>query len=270
MAIDAAFLAPFFEGGAVPTNAPQIQEGIVVFYNHQLTLLFAALVRFAKERVEVRAAWLKALQPLKTRLMVTPEVVQKAEDRLSFWLNTLLPTKWITPSKHKKGLRFHEKFAVWSLPPLTANMAIVGDSNLARIPPFKHASAQVESYPGATIEHLVHLFKTYQAGVAPSKLIISVGVNNLGRKIVAGFQAIREALPAAFGKTKVFFVELQVARCQRASMHAGAAQLNLAAREAGLNILPSIPSLQTGPDQIHWTEHTAQELLEHWLRLTEE
>ena len=120
------------------------------------------------------------------------------------------------------------KLQNWRLSELSKSIVIVGDSNLSQIEPFAHPSCQVESFPGAWIEHIEHLFSNYHHQKVPTNLILSIGINDATRssELHIYIQSIVSTLRVNFKSTKIFFVQLQVSRFQPGQVHQKAQQLN--------------------------------------------
>lgn len=194
---------------------------------------------------------------------------KSAFERLEMWLNCMSneveTTSMVFPRCHQRGLRHQEKLKEWKLPTFTKMVAIVGDSNLARIKPFNHHSCQVESFPGARIEHLSHLFGHYN-GPAPEFLVLSIGINDCTRSqdLQDGLNNLLDRLPTQFRPTKIYVAELQVSQRQPPPVRRKADQLNCSV-PCGITIIPALPGLETIHDNVHWSPEFAQALVHHWL-----
>ena len=56
---------------------------------------------------------------------------------------------------------------------------ILGDSNLSKIPPFRDESLQIDSFPGANMDHLHELMKKLvKPDITVKVLILSIGLKN--------------------------------------------------------------------------------------------
>ena len=54
----------------------------------------------------------------------------------------------------------------------------MGDSNLAKISATPSDKIQIESFPGARFRNITAILKKYEHPEKPSKVILSVGINN--------------------------------------------------------------------------------------------
>lgn len=191
-----------------------------------------------------------------------------AETRLDSWICLLEPKlqpQCVCPFAHSRQPNPKLKLENWALPPLTKMVAIIGDSNLARIPPFYHPSCQVESYPGAKINNIVHLLTTYAHQTVPQILIISIGINDCTGKMepVQNFTTIIQTLPPSFQSSCLYFATLQVSGRQPSHVHCRAQRLNMSC--SNWYLIPPIQNFMTQHDNVHWTEECGQTFASHWL-----
>ena len=155
------------------------------------------------------------------------------------------------------------------LPPLVKKIVILGDSNLARIPPFQYNSCQVEAFPGAKMYHISHLLKKYELKEnIPQIMVVNVGLNDVtsvSSKIKRDLTELIDVLQRNFSTTQIYFVPVQVHSKHRHEIQKAAEIFNSA-----LLSLPGLPPLHRSqfslePDQIHWKPHCAKAMMSHWL-----
>ena len=240
------------------------------YYYSFIPFLWSSFKNFYSTPEEVHRDFNKCLKWFEERVPGHVLDIQRAKDRLDVWIGCLQPAvELVIPSYHQRYPNPQQKFKYWHLPNLTKTIAIVGDSNLARIEPFAHSSCQVESFPGARIEHIRHLFDTYVSQFVPKILILSIGINDVMRNqtLKTNYGTIVSHLPIQFRETKIFLVELQVSKSQPAEVHQKAKILNESV-PVEVHLIPGIPSFETGRDGVHWTPPCANNLINHWLNYT--
>ncbi|CAG5994261.1 unnamed protein product [Menidia menidia] len=99
-------------------------------------------------------------------------------------------------------IRTKRKAEDWSLCVRKSHL-ILGDSNLARIPPFRAMDLQVESFPGATFAHLISLMENTRVETNVKIIILSFGINYRNRKYISPIKKqIEEAVVSTFLGTK--------------------------------------------------------------------
>ena len=171
------------------------------------------------------------------------------------------------PRVHPRTTR---KLKAWTLT-VTKPVLIIGDSNLARIPPFTDPNVQIDSYPGAQIHHITELIRKIPTTPAASEVILSVGLNNglrtlqpltNDKQLQQLFSIARSRFPQARVRFPVINFSNRLEREQKQVLE----QLNRSIIKRNA-YLPEINSLlfQVSPrDPIHWTAKTAQTMLNHW------
>ena len=180
-----------------------------------------------------------------------------------------LTTPWVVPKNHGNKGSPELKKKEWDLPPLVKRIVVLGDSNLARIPPFQHHSCQVEAFPGAKIYHITHLLKKYNFKEnVPQMMVVNVGLNDVtsgSDKIDRDIKELSHVLQRNFSTTQIHFVPVQVHNKHRHEIQKAAEIFNSVLLE-----LPSMPSLHSSlfslePDKIHWKPHCAKAMIANWL-----
>lgn len=78
------------------------------------------------------------------------------------------------PTRH---IRTNRKMEDWTLT-ATRKWVILGDSNVARLPPHSIPDLQVESYPGANFRHAEGILAKTKCNVVVEKVILSFGLNS--------------------------------------------------------------------------------------------
>ena len=234
------------------------------YYNF-IPILWTAFKQFFTTPEQIERDFEKVLKFFRDRISRDVYDIQKAHDRIKMWIS-FLTLEIVIPTRHQSFPNPQLKLKNWRLPELSKSIAIVGDSNLSRIEPFAHPSCQVESFPGARIEHIAHLFSQYHHQKVPNNLILSIGINDATRSfdLYTDIGTIMSNLPVNFRSTKIFFVQLQVSTSQPVQVHQKAQQLN-GTVPVEIKIIPGLPCFETGKDNIHWTPSCANTLIKHWL-----
>ena len=231
-------------------------------------MLWTSFKKYFTTSEQVVQDFKKCLNWYKQRVSGNVLNIERTYARLHLWISFLTPPMEIViPTSHQRYPNPQLKLQNWRLPILSKMVAIVGDSNLSRIEPFTHISCQVESYPGARIEHIAHLFTTYISSHAPRFLILSIGINDATNRqphLQNNIGSILKHLPHQFNQTKVFFVELQVSPSQPPLVHDKAGQINRSV-PVDMHLIPGLPCFETGRDNVHWTPQCANSLVLHWL-----
>ena len=176
---------------------------------------------------------------------------------------------WVIPKNHGNKGSPELKKKEWDLPPLVKKIVILGDSNLAWIPPFQHNSCQVEAFPGAKMYHISHLLKKYEFKEnIPQIMVVNVGLNDVtsvSGKIERDLTELIDVLQRNFSTTQIYFVPVQVHSKHRHEIQKAAEIFNSA-----LLSQPGLPPLHRSqfslePDKIHWKPHCAKAMMSHWL-----
>ena len=225
------------------------------YYNNFVPLLWTSFQNYYVSVNDTYQDFGKCLRWFEQRVPNNVFDIQRARDRLQLWIGFMeqlaLPTvEVVIPTSHPRYRTPQLKLQNWRLPMLSKSVAIIGDSNLARIEPFAHTSCQVESFPGARIEHMAHLFTKYVFREVPKILIFSIGINDAtkNQNLRTNIGTIMSNLPFQFHGTKKFFVQLQVSPSQPACVHENSQKLN-----------------GSVPVDVHWTAPCENALAQHWL-----
>lgn len=177
------------------------------------------------------------------------------------------PMGW-EPVRHPKSKR---KAAQWDIH-IRKPIVFLGDSNLARIPAFKHPQIQVDSYPGMQLDHLQAIIaKLDRPNRMPTKLVLSVGIINCEKQNseITLRKALRKLLRTAtytFPCAKVFVLLLNCSPLLSVHTRRTVDLFNSLVMENS-NYLTEINSLlfkTPQDDPIHWTPQTAQRLFDAW------
>ena len=177
---------------------------------------------------------------------------------------TLTPTR--RPTRHLNTLR---KLKDWSLC-VRKKFLIIGDSNVARFPPFQNQDLQVDSYPGATFRHAEALLLKAVSQTEVETIILSFGINSRGQKTRAttvrqlqgAVRAAKNRFPGATVLVPVINFTMSLPQREKLNLHI----LNSYIAK-NCNYISHLPSREFGtePDRIHWTHQTAARMLDHWL-----
>ncbi|ROI93620.1 hypothetical protein DPX16_3290 [Anabarilius grahami] len=95
------------------------------------------------------------------------------------------------PTRH---INTGSKLAEWSLT-LKKKVVIIGDSNVAQLPVYNCPELQIDSFPGAKLQHAADLIEN---SVEPEKIILSFGFNNCQQRYrIAAITELQKARRAA-------------------------------------------------------------------------
>ena len=175
-----------------------------------------------------------------------------------------LPTR--RPTKH---IHTRNKAHDWALS-VNQKWVFLGDSNLAKFPPFSHEHLQIESYPGATLKHAEKIIRKANVTAEVEQVILAFGLNNRSQRehkltrqhLLAAVKAADETFPHADVWVPIVnFSKLLPKNEQRSLTY-----LNGQIRRNCLS-MPCLPTsrFHTLNDNIHWTKLTAKYMLEHWV-----
>lgn len=162
----------------------------------------------------------------------------------------------------------HCKQADWSLT-LKKKYVIIGDSNVSRIPTFSLVDLQIDSFPGAKLQHAGNLMERATVALEPEVLIFSYGINNRSQRcIVTTTKEIQRTYRMAHSRLphmELYFPLINFSDQLPAEEQAHLTKMNEYIRDT-LNSIVDLPSARFGEEKylIHWTTATAKAMLEHW------
>jgi len=161
---------------------------------------------------------------------------------------------------------------MWQLPVIHKPILVVGDSNLRNITTTPTTDIQIECYPGANFRNITSIVKTYAHLEKPGKIILSVGINN--RRAMPNNSSIPDLKNLISSTVKSFpNADIYIPTINYPGHLAPAEKQHLDAINKIINshskgsAIPKLNSNQfeTKPWDIHWTNKTANTLLDHWL-----
>ena len=190
------------------------------YYYNFIPVLCTAFKQFFTNPEQIKRDFEKVLKFFCDRISRDIYHSEKVHDRIKMWIS-FLTLEIVIPTCHQSFPNPKLKLKNRRLPELSKSIVIDGDSNLSQIEPFAQPSCQVESFPGAWIEHIAHLFSSYHHQKVPNNLILSIGINDATRssELHTDIGTIVSTLPFNFKSTKIFFVQLQVSRSQPVQVH---------------------------------------------------
>ena len=188
-------------------------------------------------------------------------------NRLSLKGNSLRQTPVQEPLRH---INSNRKASDWHIR-IRKPQVILGDSNLSKIPSFRDESLQIDSFPGANMDHLNELMrKLVKPDITVKVLILSVGLNNchnrnqeatLKKCLLKLLKQAESSFPCASIHVPLLNIHTSFDRAQQASIR-GFNELVIQKARFLSEISPL--RFQTQGDGIHWTPSTARQILEHW------
>ncbi|KAL3995678.1 recombining binding protein suppressor of hairless [Sarotherodon galilaeus] len=177
-----------------------------------------------------------------------------------------------TPMQFKNKVTRHintdRKMVDWTLS-VNKKWLIVGDSNLARIPPFTIRDLQIDSYPGGNFRHAQAFISTATSQVTVEKVVLAFGINcRLQKPKQTAIKQMQAAVRAA--KRQFPYSEIWVPVINHSTLLSSEERTNLQILNGHIQRnLPFIPALdykhfRTESDCVHWTKATARAMLDHW------
>ena len=169
------------------------------------------------------------------------------------------------PTRH---INTGKKMSDWSLT-LNKKYVIIGDSNVSRLPTYNCPDLQVDSFPGAKLQHAANLIEKATIEVEPEKIILSFGFNNRQQRYrIAAITELQKACRAVTKRlpnTEVFFPLINFARTLPLYEQMMIEHLNNHIKKITGHIPPlPIEQFIVENDGIHWKALTAKAMLQHW------
>ena len=179
-----------------------------------------------------------------------------------------LPDPMIPTRRPTKHLNTVKKIQDWGLS-VGKKWLIMGDSNLARLPPFTIHDLQIDSYPGATFRHAEAIIKKATSSTVVEKVILAFGLNNRSNKVkqtsVKQLQAAVRAAKLKFPRAAIWIPVINYSHFLPHHEQQQLIHLNDYIRQ-NLKHIPKLPNVSfwTESDNVHWTKSTAGHMLQHW------
>lgn len=168
-----------------------------------------------------------------------------------------------------KHITTDRKKTEWELN-IVGKHIVIGDSNVSKFSPPLIPEAQIDSFPGATFRHIHGILEKIDPNPEVQIVIYSLGINNRKQKLLTAIkevQRLHKISVEKFPNAEIIFPLLNYAK-------------NLPFREQevlqGLNrhlkqkymCLPELSKdeFMTERDGIHWTQKTADRILQHWVK----
>ncbi|ROI79009.1 hypothetical protein DPX16_3276 [Anabarilius grahami] len=156
----------------------------------------------------------------------------------------------------------------WSLT-LHKKLAIIGDSNVSRLPQNNYSDLQIDSFPGAKWQHAAYLLEQAIIVVEPQKLILAFGLNNRQQRYrftaLTELQKAKKAAAARLPNTEILIPIINFSPLLPPAEETMVEALNGHIRREG-NYIPALPreQFQVEKDGIHWRASTAKAIFDHW------
>ena len=162
----------------------------------------------------------------------------------------------------------------WYLATRLKPVLVLGDSNIARITELPNDNITMESYPGGTFRNIRDMMqRAFNQGVDTSNykhVILSVGVNSKTNKAItvqAEFPKFLRMAKKLFPTAEIYITEVHFSSHLPRDQCANLDDLNSMIRNQMI-----CPHISRHPDHgkfigdnIHWTEATANTILQHWI-----
>lgn len=147
----------------------------------------------------------------------------------------------------------------------------MGDSNLSRFPHFQYQDLQIDSFPGATFRHAEAILAKSEVSTTVEKVILAFGLNNRAQKPQqTTFKQLQRAVRMArisFPQAQIIMPEINFSGRLPHREQDNLRQLNQYIT-SNHQFIPMLvrKHFSTDQDGIHWSQHTAQHMLEHWVQ----
>lgn len=170
-------------------------------------------------------------------------------------------------NKVNRHIRTNRKRSDWSLT-IRKKWVIIGDSNLARIPPYQIPDLQVESFPGATFSHAESLIREASVTVKVEKIVLSFGVNHRDQKVqetaIKQLQGAIRMTKKKLTHSEIWIPEINFPDTLTVEQQNVLIGLNrYITKHTGY--IPALPGTKYKlVDNVHWTNDTAKAMLQHW------
>lgn len=140
---------------------------------------------------------------------------------------------------------------------------------MSRVPPYAADGVQIDSFPGVKWCHAETLLEKATSETSVTNLILSFGLNNRSqRDKTVAVTELKRALRAARVKFPDADIRIPVINFSSALPQPEKdTLLHLNDFISGLKEhIPALPDevFITGRDDIHWTDETAERMLQHW------
>ena len=161
-----------------------------------------------------------------------------------------------------------EKYQDWELPLIKTNILLLGDSNLSRIKVCP-SNMTIHAFPGAKIEHITNILRTYKHD--PSKvqhIILQPGINNKSSNSPDYVSKLTTMLinqaKRTFNTAEVHGLQVNHST-QLPLQEEKILQIINNCYNKHTKAIPCLPPLlfRTETDNIHWTSSTAEHILTH-------
>lgn len=170
------------------------------------------------------------------------------------------------PTRHDMTNRKIYDWKIKSLKPI----AIIGDSNLKRIPyhPYKHI--QIDSYPGAQFHHITGVLAKSTPNPNTKVVVLSLGLNNKDQTQkqtpIGQLQSLHSKATVMYPNATIYFPIINYSPHLSEKQQTMLKYIN-SHIATHYNPLLEIHHLDfhTEKDNIHWTPDTGAKILQHWM-----
>lgn len=169
------------------------------------------------------------------------------------------------PTRHPNT---QKKLQDWSLD-IKKSALIIGDSNVSTFPSFSAENVQIDSFPGAKWCHAQALLEKATASVEVEIIVLSFGLNNRSqRDRNTPITDLKKTLLTAhteFPGAEIYVPVVNFSSALPQSEQDTLLHLNTFITSL-VHHIPALPAdkFETGKDNIHWTDATAEHMLGHW------
>jgi hypothetical protein len=196
----------------------------------------------------------------------TPSKIMNLQTETSF-LSSVLPLS----SRSTVFSKIKTSTTHWSLPVLTQNIVIIGDSNIARLKQLPN-NFQTISFCGSNVDHIRTILSQHKPSpTQPEHIILSIGINNRNQNpnssSIPSTKALISKFKSTFPKSTIHFATINFSCNLSKKEKDNLSSLNkFLTSVKNCSIIPPLPKsdFATTADNIHWSSCTANNFLKHW------
>ena len=169
---------------------------------------------------------------------------------------------------------------MWEIPRVTKPVLILGDSNLSRVTEVRRRDAQIVSYPGLKLDHLLKLLQRFKhgsdsqnPGMKPSRVVFVVGVNDRGLAHSTNDLNMKKVINEAskvFQGSNILILQNQfsdrLSREEKDVLRKLNETITFLSNKKAIDFIPPLDKKKfqsTWHDNIHWTERCANLTIDH-------
>lgn len=253
--------------GDDPSNQKQVEEDLISFQDEEEE---QPATPPQEDSEPSNFFWVPNQEQMREEPQSTPseDPPRNEEEQMLRCFN--LPFENLTPLTYtvNRHITITRKMLDWGLS-VRKKWLFLGDSNLAKIPPYSIEDLQIDSYPGANFLHIHEVMSKATVHVTVEKVLLSFGINSKGQKpkqtLIEQVQTALRTAKKCFPSAEIWIPLINFKPNLTTREQDNPTQLNSHIQKN----IPFTPPLdqalfQTTQDDVHWTKETAQEMFNYW------